>query len=788
MIGHKTGIILLACVVATSSAIAQTSREAPLSPEAERAQISRSDLSRRVSFAISKGVKYLLSRQNTDGSWGQGDPSDNEGGNTALVTLALLSSGESHQSPALTKAIRYLKRIHPENVRHATYSIALRACVYSMLPEALRKEELKADLRWLQHDMIENGDRRGMYSYGGMVGFGGDYSNSQYGVLGVWYAAQAGLEVPIDYWKKVEDGWLIGRNDDGGWGYTPDRKMSYGSMTAAAIATLFITNDYLHIKETNNLNQTSSNKPLDGALEWLANNFAVDRNPGHEDNGRRGRPMDRDLLDLLGEMGRSPGFYIHYMLFGYERAGEASGYTRFGTHKWYDEGADYLFRTQAYDGSWDGQMSHPETDTAYSLLFLSRGRAPVVAQKLQFEGRWNNRPRDAAAFTRFMRRATERHVNWQIVSIDDSPAELRESPLLYVASNRELDWSDAQKAKIKAYIDQGGLLVCVNEGSTDEMAKSVIKLGEQLYPAYHFRDLPQDHPAYSANFPANYGMEPLKGLSNGVRELIVLYSIGDMSWKWQSTGGAFAPRNTPYATLANLWLYATDRANPRFKGEDTWIDRNDAVAVDRTVRVFRVSHAANWDPEPGGWQRLANVMHNFDQVDLDLSAPKATTQASDLPDAKRHVLAHLTATRSVQLTPTMKAALKRYIDGGGMLLLDAASGSSEAAGSFDPLVRELYPSVVIAPLPLDHPIYRAAPFGGQQIERVTYRRSQDLTPVTIPRLRGAMVGNKLVAIISHEDMSGGLVAYTTAGLVGYSPNSATDLMRNIILWRASALK
>jgi hypothetical protein len=46
------------------------------------------------------------------------------------------------------------------------------------------------------------------------------------------------------------------------------------------------------------------------------------------------------------------------------------------------------------------------------------------------------------------------------------------------------------------------------------------------------------------------------------------------------------------------------------------------------------------------------------------------------------------------------------------------------------------------------------------------------------------VNHKLIAIVSDEDLSGGLVGYSIAGLNGYSPASAMELMRNLILWRA----
>ncbi|HMB94413.1 MAG TPA: DUF4159 domain-containing protein, partial [Tepidisphaeraceae bacterium] len=378
-------------------------------------------------------------------------------------------------------------------------------------------------------------------------------------------------------------------------------------------------------------------------------------------------------------------------------------------------------------------------------------------------------------FTYFMRRASERHVNWQIVSADASADEFREAPLLYVASDREMKLSDAQKANIKNYLDQGGLLICVNEGDGDDFTKSVTQLASELFPAYKFRDRPRDHPIYTANFSVTTPADPIRGLSNGLRELIVLYPVSDMSWKWQSGGGGFFPKNSPYASLANLSLYVTERADLRYKGEDTWIDAKNEIKPSKSLTLARIRYDGNWNPEPGGWQRLANVLHNLDHLDLHI-------EATDAPQTQR--LAHLTATQSVTLSPQAKAAIRTYLDNGGMLLLDAAGGSAEAAGSFDALLREMYPSVVIAPLPLDHPIYHGIRFGGQEIEHVNYRRSPNLEPINIPRLRGATVNGKLIAIVSYEDLSGGLVGYPTAGLNGYTPASATELVRNIILWRA----
>ena len=73
----------------------------------------------------------------------------------------------------------------------------------------------------------------------------------------------------------------------------------------------------------------------------------------------RGRPQPRSSTDLEESRARTwtsscvdqllpvlkpDTTWLHYMLFGYERVGEASGLTRFGRRKWFDEGAGYLVR------------------------------------------------------------------------------------------------------------------------------------------------------------------------------------------------------------------------------------------------------------------------------------------------------------------------------------------------------------------------------------------------------------------------------------------------------------
>lgn len=716
-------------------------------------------LSEQIDEAAGRAVAFLRQRQQGDGSWTEASD-DRTIGQTALVTLALLSSGESKQSDAIRAAAAYLRAARPTS----TYSTALRASVMAQLPRSMRGRALEMDVAWLQRAVLSRGPDAGMYTYGLMPGGEGrgDFSNSQYGVLGVWYAAEAGVEIPMNYWRRVEAAWRHAQADDGGWGYLNGPVSPYASMTAAGAATLFITDDYLHFGEAQNLLRAAGRaRPVDRAIEWLGRHFAVDHNPGLD----RRLSAPGDPIGALLERGRE-GRWVHYMLFAFERVGEASGLTRFGEHRWFERGAQHLLRTQRDDGAWHGSLG-PTIDTAYALLFLSRGRSPVILQKLRYAGRWNNRSRDAANFIRFMRRATERHLNWQIVDADADLAEWREAPLLLVSGDRPIELSPEQRARLGRYVAQGGLVVAVNEGRSDDFARGVELLCEELFPGYRFADAPPEHPIFTANFPMGGFAAPVRTLSNGVRDLVVLIPSGDATWLWQSNGGATSMDRSVYAPLANLHLHVTDQSSPRMKGDDFWPAPSGGDDLP-AWRVARARFAGNFAPEPLAWQR----------VDLDLRARgMARIAFGDLaPDGPAAAIVHLSGTGDFTLDAPTLAALRRQTDAGALLLIDPAGGDRAFLLAAERLLRALFPQAEPQAMPPDHPALQAA---GEW--KPTFRR---FDPDGGSGLWMIERDGRPVAILSRADLTAALVGYEHSRISGFRPESARRLAASLLRWQA----
>lgn len=94
-------------------------------PPRAAAQVTRE----QVESAIRAGVKYLITRQNDNGSWSDVEQRAHTG-TTGLVALALLTAGEKPDSPAVAKAINHLQKFAARDL-DSVYAVSLQTMVFA---------------------------------------------------------------------------------------------------------------------------------------------------------------------------------------------------------------------------------------------------------------------------------------------------------------------------------------------------------------------------------------------------------------------------------------------------------------------------------------------------------------------------------------------------------------------------------------------------------------------------------------------------------------------------------
>ena len=686
------------------------------------------------------------------------------GGYTPLVVLALLHAGESYQEPRLREAIDRLEHA----TLSGTYAVAVRTHVWALLPDKFAGR-LAQDTRWIV-ERFQGGPGGWSYEQPSRSGW---YDNSlaQYGALALWEAAKRGVPVADRYWQRLEQRFIENQFPDGGWNYRANQPVS-GSMTAAGLTTLFITQDLLHARDAVDLDdrpQYPYEQAIDRGLRWMDEHFSVAGNPGKNT-------------------------YFFYYLYGVERVGLASGYASFGGRDWFRAGAAAIINRLCTVDAGSGAVSMRRASSrsgavqvrrlAFALLFLSRGRVPLALNKLMVPGiAWNNRPRDVANLTHWISRETETQLNWQIVSLDDEPESWLDASVLYLASDERLPWSapgaDGARLgeplrKLRRYLDLGGLLLAVGEGPRPAFARSLEQDGSAMYPQLTWRRLPRDHPAYSLLYTARGKRPRLRGLSNGVRDLIILASGMDLP-------AIFQARNTKAAaawtTAAHVYLYASEMNHPRQRLDrhvPLESHRSDA-GHGRTRTILRATHDGNWNPEPLALEVFAGTIH----LDISVSDhPLAEIAAVDPPPE----LVLVCGIEHREFTAAQQRAVKEYVDAGGVILFETPGGRGDFTRGAEAMATALF-GIPVRRLVDTRIITGDGLPGSSNLSRIDYRPyAQQVFAVreTTPRLRGLVIDGQPRVLFSREDISHALLDQPCWGIAGYKPDSARRLLANIL--------
>jgi hypothetical protein len=156
---------------------------------------------------------------------------------------------------------------------------------------------------------------------------------------------------------------------------------------------------------------------------------------------------------------------------------------------------------------------------------------------------------------------------------------------------------------------------------------------------------------------------------------------------------------------------------------------------------------------------------------------------------KDYKIVHLTGTTRFKLSEPARKEIKAFADAGGTLLIDAAGGSDEFAYSAtDELVAIFGEPARKATTTALSPNHGVFTLSGLAIEKFDYRnfaRGKRVGRLNTPRLAAVEANGRVVAYFSREDLSGGLVGQPVDGILGYTPETATDLMRNLLVYVAT---
>lgn len=737
----------------------------------------------RVDRAIRAGLDYLYGTQKPDGAWDTKYASQHSGGVEALVLLAALEAGEDPQRPQLAKALDYINQISPKT----TYVRAVRAMVYSLLPGQDYATRLAQDAAWLAGNI---NSRTGGWGYG--PGYRTtrenphwvDNSNTFLAMLALRQAELAGAKISPVVWAKARGYWSRGANKDGGISYQPPglsgfrlRSSSYGSMTAAGVAALYILTDQYakhvepdySIKASRRPNPSPYQKAIDAAVDWMSGNIVLGENP--------------KWVWGAGEA------YEYYYLYCLLQMADEGGMDRVGAITVAQGVAELICGRQKSSGCWTDPASSPGSAavddmaairTCFAVLALSRARGAVLIDKIAFGPYAGDDSRDAANLTRWISRSLGRAGSWRKVPLGASRPKYV-APLLYVqAGDREIPFDLA--GQIRTTLDAGGTVLVQPFGGRRDIFEAVKTYLKSLLNGYTAGDVPPDHEIFSTYFKIDKAGRPkLFALGDSCR-LRVLVFDGDVSGAWHQSRDADRPQF--FQLPANVLLYTTDLAAPKSRLA-MGLSQPSRPTARRKIPIARLRHAGDWDVCKGAMARLSDVLAGSISVGLDV-APAVSASASIAPSLP---VLWMTGTTRAGLTAGQKAKLKSYLIGGGTLMIDSAMGAGPLVDDARAALEGMFGPGAVREMPADHPLLTGAFAGGlgSSLAKVRYTRAAggDSGKAGPPKLFFVEIAGRAAVILSPLSVVAPLQGQTIYNCKGLAGPDAARLAANVVLYAAA---
>ena len=743
------------------------------------APVCRADVSaEQVRSAISKGVEYLKKTQQNDGRWPEVPSFDN--GVTALCTLALINAGVSLNDDHVKLALTHLRNSELSN---RTYVNSLMLMVFCQANPEQHRVRIKELTVWLVNAQNPNG----AWGYGNQH-LANDPSNSQFALLALHEAERFGLKIDEVVWKRARDYWLARQRPDGGWNYNA-LEGSTISMTCAGVSSLVISNGKLGNLEDRITNgvvdcctATAPQEAVRRGLAFLAKNLSI-----------RGNPLTGDKA-------------FYYYMYGTERVGRLLGQRFIGKSDWYRNGAEVLLNLQdGFSGRWVGTShgeNHPPVATSLSLLFLSKGRRPVVVSRMQYgnanSDNWNKHPQALQNITQHIEKRWEMDLTWQTIDIKLANVnDLLETPVLFISGYQSLQLTDAEKDRLVQYVNSGGFLFVEACCRDEEFDLEFRRLMQEMFPNAPLKPLPPEHAVWYADKridPRFVG--ELEGVDVCCRTNII-YSRVDLGCYWE-LDNPYRDENYPQNVEdevqqrinigTNVLAYATNRQLQQ-KLDRPRYDLADASKIDvprGVLRIPKVNHAGGSDDAPNALSNLLLTLQKQSEIRVS-TFRRLLGESEELFD---YPILFIHGRRGFTFSPAQRQLIKTFIQRGGFVFGDSICASDEFATAFKREMSEIFPGNELPRMPISHPIF-SDEFGGFTIRQVTLREpaerendepARSTESRVVPNLEAITIGGRTAVVFSPFDLSCSLENQVSLECKGYITRDAGRLGVNIVLF------
>ena len=333
---------------------------------------------------------------------------------------------------------------------------------------------------------------------------------------------------------------------------------------------------------------------------------------------------------------------------------------------------------------------------------------------------WAARPNDLNNLLKSMKQLINVDFSMEVKSIKQVEANPDSNPILYKTGHFHFEFSDAERARLREFLLNGGMIIFNPGMGSKPFYDSAVKEMQAMFPEVPVKRLGPNHPLFHSYYDlgqvayragvrkAGYsGNEPFfDGIEINCRTVAVVSRWGmDIGWDASDDDALLGYKIESAQQLGvNLLSYAT--------AERAW-SKNVARAmqfVDQEketgskMYIAQVIYDGQWKTRSTGLSNLLRQFNHrtgvpvkFERREVRLTDPKL----SDFP------LLYMHGHEDFVFSAAEVQRLREYLRSGGLLVAEACCGRPDFTNAFAREMTKVLPGQPLDPVPASSPILKA---------------------------------------------------------------------------------
>ena len=332
---------------------------------------------------------------------------------------------------------------------------------------------------------------------------------------------------------------------------------------------------------------------------------------------------------------------------------------------------------------------------------------------------WNATPNDVNNLLKSMKDQVDANFQMDARPLSKISSDPEQNPVLFRSGHYNFSYTPEERQKLREYLLNGGMIIYNTGLGSAPFYNSVVRELKEMFPEQPLQRLTSDHPIFHSYYDVDrvdytsgvkksgyVGDEPwFEGVEINCR-VVALVSRWGMAVGWQGEvqedWQAYQP-DSAFRLGVNILNYASSMRAWAKNAAQAMQFQDKLKSYSDTISLAQVVYDGVWKTRHKGLSVLLQTFNDRTGIPVKFGLKELRLTDKSIFDSP---VLYMSGHEHFELSSEEKAALKEYLENGGLLFAESCCGRKGFDASFRQLISSLFPGKKLDRIPTSSPLFK----------------------------------------------------------------------------------